>query len=443
MIGNILIVDDEPSALKLLKDILMAECHHVRPFNNGELALRSVEIEPPDLILLDVRMPEINGFEVCRRLKEKTQFKDIPVIFISGASDMDDKIQAFKVGGVDYITKPFQKEEVIARVKTHVALHQTLQEVKRVAEALDKSEKSLKMAQSVAHLGHWECNLSDCNFYWSDETFRILGYAPQKMPASYDSFLQHVHPDDKARVMSVLNQALAGKNFEIEYRVILPDGEVRVIHGKGELIVGEQSKIIGTIQSLPECDQIAMLGVIQDITERKKLEWQLEELANTDYLTGCANRRHFMQRASQEFLRARRYGSDLSVLMLDLDHFKIINDKYGHEAGDTTLKKFVARCNVTLREVDLIGRIGGEEFAIMLPETRSDQAVEVAKRICQSIAVEEVLLRDQEPIHFTVSIGVANMIEDDAQFDAILKRADQALYQAKHEGRNRVVCTAS
>lgn len=440
MIGNILIVDDEPSSLKLLHDILVMKGLHVRTCNNGELALRSVELEPPDLILLDIRMPKMDGFEVCRHLKEKTELQDTPVIFISGATDVEDKVQAFQSGGVDYITKPFQAEEVVARVETHLALHQTLKELKRFTEALDKSEKSLKIAQSIAHLGHWEWDVSNSDFNWSDETFRILGYSPQNMPVSYETFLQNVHPEDKARVVNILNQALEGKSFELEYRIVLPNGEMRVVHGKGEVLLGEKPKLVGTVQCLPEHDQIMMLGVIQDITARKKLEWQLEELANTDYLTGCANRRYFLQRAEQEFLRTRRYGGDLSVLMLDLDHFKNINDQYGHEAGDITLKQFVAHCNATLREVDLIGRLGGEEFAILLPETASCQAIEVAKRICQLIASEEILLPSQEIIRFTVSIGVANIDNKDAQFDTILKRADQSLYQAKHEGRNCVIC---
>lgn len=213
MIGSVLIVDDESGSLKLLKDILMGECHHVRAFNNGELALRSVEIEAPDVILLDMRMPEMNGLEVCQRLKEKPHLRDIPVIFISGASDVEDKMRAFQAGGVDYITKPFQKEEVIARVKTHVSLNQTLQELKRVAEALDKSEKSLKMAQSIAQLGHWEWHLETGEFYWSEEMFHILGFEFQDIPTSYEAFLQRVHPDDRESVEEYLNQALLGKNF--------------------------------------------------------------------------------------------------------------------------------------------------------------------------------------------------------------------------------------
>lgn len=442
MIGSVLIVDDESGSLKLLKDILTSECHHVRAFNNGDLALRSVEIEAPDVILLDIRMPEMNGFEVCQRLKEKSHLKDIPVIFISGASDVEDKIRAFQAGGVDYITKPFQKEEVVARVKTHVALNQTLQELRRVAEALDKSEKSLKMAQSIAQLGHWEWHLETGEFYWSEEMFHILGFASHDVSTSYDAFLQCVHPEDKESLEQNLKNALAGKNFESEYRICLPNQDVRVVHIKGD-IIKQQPKLIGTIQYLPEQHQVTMIGVMQDITERKKLESELMRQANTDCLTGCASRRHFLECANQEFARIQRYGGEMSVLMFDLDHFKVVNDKYGHQSGDIVLKKFVQVCRHMLRDVDVIGRIGGEEFAAILPETGHVQAMEVAKRLCLSFAGTPILLEGHDAVHFTVSIGVASLLKNDSQFDLLLSRADKALYQAKHEGRNRVVCVDS
>lgn len=441
MISNILIVDDETSALKLLKDILTGEGHRVRPFNNGELALRSAEAEAPELILLDIRMPNMDGFEVCRRLKENPKLKDIPVIFISAAADLEDKIRAFQAGGVDYITKPFQKEEVVARVKTHAMLNHSLQEMKRIADALLKSETSLRMAQSIAHLGHWEWAAASGQFYWSEEAYRIFGLEPQSCPTNFEAFLQAIHPDDRDRVTGCLGQMSSKEECEMEYRIVLPNGETRVIHGKGQAVNlgGDQPpKMIGTFQLLPQHDQATMLGVIQDITERKKLEAELEKQANTDFLTGCASRRHFLGHAEQEISRIHRYGGALSILELDLDHFKTINDQYGHLTGDLTLKKFVEVCRRLLREVDLIGRLGGEEFAILLPETDGAEAFEVAQRLCQAIESAKVTVPGQAPIRFTTSIGIASLTKDDTHIDTMLNRADKALYQAKREGRNRV-----
>jgi len=441
MISNILVVDDEPAALKLLKDILSTEGFRVRLFNNGGLALRSVEAEIPELILLDIRMPGMDGFEVCRRLKSSEKLKDIPVIFISAAVDLEDKVKAFQAGGVDYIVKPFQREEVIARVRTHVALNQSLRELKSVAESLRKSEASLKMAQAIAHLGHWEWDAQAGHFYWSEEACRIFGLEPQTCPATHESFLQAIHPDDRERVACCLSRLSDQERCEMEYRIVLPSGEIRVLHGKGQAVnLGgdRQPKILGTVQPLSQHDQVTMVGVIQDITERKKLEWQLEQQANIDFLTGCACRRHFLEHAGQEISRLRRYGGELSMLMLDLDHFKTINDQYGHAVGDLALKKLVEVCLMLLREVDMIGRLGGEEFAIMLPETDSQHALEIARRLCLAVEAVEIPVPLQTALRFTTSIGVASLAASDTCIESLLNRADQALYQAKHEGRNRV-----
>jgi len=446
MISNIIIVDDETSALKLLNDILTAEGHRVRPFDNGELALRSAEAETPNLILLDIRMPGMNGFEVCRQLKVKPHLAEIPVIFISAAADLDDKVHAFQAGGVDYITKPFQKEEVIARVKTHVMLNQSLLEMTRIAEALRKSEASLKMAQTIAHLGHWEWHAATGDFNWSEETYRIFGLDPQSCQPTYQTFLQAIHPEDRERASNCLAQ-LADKEYcDVEYRVMLAKGEVRVVQSKGQVVrfgANQETKVFGTVQTVPQQPDTTTMGIIQDITERKQLEWQLEQQANTDYLTGCASRRYFLEHAEQEMLRVQRYGGKVSMLMLDLDHFKTINDRYGHHAGDLTLQKLVAVCHHHLRSVDLFGRLGGEEFAIMLPETDCVRAREVAQRLCVSIAAAEVLLQEETSLRFTTSIGVACVSNNDMHIDTVLNRADQALYKAKREGRNRVCVESS
>ncbi len=445
MSGTILIVDDDSGALKLLKDILTAEGYETRPFNNGELVLRSVIVEKPELILLDVRMPDMNGFEVCSKLKENELLKDIPVIFISAASDMEDKVKAFQAGGVDYITKPFQWEEVIARVKTHLALSHATQEIKETAKKLRKSEASLKMALTIAQLGYWEWNVHTGQVTCSEVAGRIIGLAPNDLLLNLEAFLQIVHPDDRERVANHINQVLEGVNsLDIEYSIILPDGSVRIVQGKGEIAYSEDEmpeRIIGTIQEIPEHEHTKMLGVILDITDRKKMELMLEEAAYTDSLTGADTRRHFQELAEQELALVRRYGGQLSVFMLDLDHFKSVNDEHGHHSGDLVIMKLVYVCRVVLREVDVIGRWGGEEFVVLLPKTGAEQALEVAERLRQAIASTEVPL-ENKVIHFTTSIGVATLKEEDANIDLLLRRADQALYEAKNSGRNKV-CVAA
>lgn len=180
------------------------------------------------------------------------------------------------------------------------------------------------------------------------------------------------------------------------------------------------------------------VAMVENITERKQLQHNYEHMAQIDYLTGLANRRHFMQQAETELARALRYGGALSLLMLDLDNFKLINDNHGHRTGDRVLQTFSELCQSTLREADLIGRLGGEEFVIMLPETGISEAIEVAERLRKMTADASIPLEGDQALQFTVSIGVAAMNDLYTHIDALLQKADQALYKAKEEGRNRV-----
>ncbi|MBP1771643.1 MAG: diguanylate cyclase, partial [Holophagaceae bacterium] len=166
---------------------------------------------------------------------------------------------------------------------------------------------------------------------------------------------------------------------------------------------------------------------------------KLEQEARTDPLTGCANRRHFLQKATQEFARLQRYGGELAVFMLDLDHFKAVNDRFGHAAGDATLVALAKTCTAILRLEDVVGRWGGEEFVVLLPETGHDRAVEVAERLCGAVAATPIAPPGGPPFHVTASLGVASWSLGDTDVDVILGRADRAMYEAKHAGRNRVV----
>jgi len=184
--NTILVVDDTPIMLKLLANILQNAGYGVRSAISGELALHAAASDPPDIVLLDIRMPGMDGFEVCKRLKEDARLKDIPVIFVSAAVDMEDKVRAFREGGIDYITKPFQKEEVLARVKTHVALSRYIQEIKTTTEALRKSEEKLKIVQSIARLGYWEWDSKSGQFTCSEEIYQILNLASPMTTSSQE-----------------------------------------------------------------------------------------------------------------------------------------------------------------------------------------------------------------------------------------------------------------
>jgi len=178
--------------------------------------------------------------------------------------------------------------------------------------------------------------------------------------------------------------------------------------------------------------------IYRDISAQKEAQNALERLARTDTLTGLSNRRHFMELAASELNRTVRYGGELSLLMMDLDHFKSVNDRYGHHVGDLVLQSLSSVCGATLREIDAVGRIGGEEFAVVLPQTDGSRAFVVAERLRKAIMDTPLALRDGTAVHFTVSIGVATLMGDQTDLDGLLACADKALYAAKNGGRNRV-----
>jgi diguanylate cyclase (GGDEF)-like protein/PAS domain S-box-containing protein len=232
-----------------------------------------------------------------------------------------------------------------------------------------------------------------------------------------------------------------------EYRSAFVDLNERVIQGETGTLEFEIVGLKGgrrwlETHAVPMRDvngQIAgVLGVTRDATQRKQVEQELKQLAQTDSLTHLANRRYFLALADQELSRVQRYGGTLSVLMVDIDFFKKVNDTYGHKAGDTVLQCFAGVIKEALRGVDAVGRVGGEEFAAVLPQTDSEHAVEVAQRLCNMTAALNVVLDPQRSLHFTVSIGVSTFSGTNASIETLLNHADQALYQAKSTGRNRV-----
>ncbi len=200
---------------------------------------------------------------------------------------------------------------------------------------------------------------------------------------------------------------------------------------------------INMVPLFDEYGNLAYYAAIErDLTEHKKLQAQLESMATIDSLTGMANRQAFLQRAKNEFNRARRYSRPLTVVMIDIDHFKAINDQYGHATGDEVLRQISDICQRSLRGTDFMGRVGGEEFVLLLPDTAHSSAYHVAERMRTHLSETPVELENGISLNITASFGVASMNEHDRDLDNVLERADEAMYHAKHEGRNQVKSAA-
>ena len=257
---------------------------------------------------------------------------------------------------------------------------------------------------------------------WNQAAEVLLDAPDESMP--HKSVLDAICKEDHPLVSAMMQEALAKGYAEAEARLAQKTGDFRWCFLSARRVdIAGKSYLVGT-------------GL--DVTERKQLERELERQARTDFLTGIPNRRHFLDLADLESARAHRYGRPFSVLMLDLDLFKSVNDRYGHRVGDLALQKVVEVCRQILREVDVIGRLGGEEFGIMLPETDAEQALQVADRVRQAIAAASVELPNGGSVAITASVGVATYCDVDSGFESVLSRADRALYEAKRLGRDRV-----
>ncbi len=277
--ATILIVDDTPDNLRVLIDLLEASGFETRVATNGRDAVRIAELVRPSVILLDILMPEMDGFETCTRIKANPDTADIPVIFLSALADTDNIVRGFEAGGVDYITKPFRREEVLARLRAHVTIRSQQEELRALNRrlnreveqrtqttiALAESEERLNEAQSLADMGSWRWDTAADETVWSENMYRLLGYTPGEAPASIDGFRKHVHPDDLNKVSTVINTCIHKKNsFQVEYRFFRVDGEERYARAVGEVACG--------IDARP----VQIHGTFQDITEQKRREKELK-----------------------------------------------------------------------------------------------------------------------------------------------------------------------
>ncbi|PKL77274.1 MAG: diguanylate cyclase response regulator, partial [Candidatus Melainabacteria bacterium HGW-Melainabacteria-1] len=339
MSGYLLLVDDNPQNLQLLIAILKEKGYQIRPANSGVRALDMIAQEAPEMVLLDINMPEMNGYEVCRRLKVNETTADIPVLFISANDETIDKLKAFAAGAVDYITKPFQEAEVLARIDTQLTI---LRQRRQLESVLNSSLDGIVAYRAVR----------DPQGKIRDFSWMLLNPAAAKM-------------------LGKSRQELAGQLLTSHFPAVIESGifadYISVVESGHSLDKEIYLKAFGKwVHMLAVRLEDGLAVTFRDTTERKELELALARMAELDGLTGLANRRMFDAALAREWKRSARLGQPLSLLMCDIDHFKRYNDSCGHLEGDSCLIQVAQAIGQSARRPgDLAARYGGEEFALL------------------------------------------------------------------------------
>lgn len=307
-----------------------------------------------------------------------------------------------------------------------VTIWHDITELIRAKEELQKSAAEIEDLYENAPCGYHSLDVNGVFIRMNHTELKWLGYRPEEVIGKMR--FSDLLSSDEIEVFRERFTSFKEKGYvhNLEYNLIRKDGSTFPV-------------LLSATAIYDDADCYVMSrGTLFDLTERKKLESELKRQARIDMLTGLNNRRHFIELAEQQIAGAKRHDTPLSLLMLDLDNFKLINDNYGHHAGDCALQKLGEVCRHILREIDIVGRFGGEEFAALLPETTCEQALKVAERLRAAVERSRVQLDHDNFIYFTVSIGVFSCEALDADIDTMLKRTDAQLYKAKHAGRNKV-----
>lgn len=412
---TILIVDDEPQNIHLLGQTLRDE-YQILVATSGQQALEKLKEQPhPDIILLDVHMPDINGFEICKQVKTNPKTRDIPVIFVTAKDSEANEKEGLEIGAVDFIAKPFNNAIVLARVKAHLSLQNQKLQIKHNEALLKATLEATKDGIAVFN--------NEGQLLLLNKNFIDMWHFPEEVLKSQDKekFLayglsQLVDGDLRRPKIEQLWQSNKTESDLLE----LKDG--RIFSRYSEPLVQDDFKV-GRVVSYT------------DISEQKKLESKLRELSVTDPLTGLYNRRKLNEILHDEFDRAKRYHHHIAVLMIDIDHFKAFNDSYGHDQGDRILTMMTRNMKQHFRNVDWCCRFGGEEFSVIMPDSDLPGVLDAAERFRCEIAEMEC-----DGLKITISIGVSvlSQLQDDDVAEELIILADKALYQAKADGRNRV-----
>ncbi len=450
MSARILVIDDVDVNVKVLEAKLSSEYFHVLSAHDGMAALAVAQREHPDLILLDVMMPRMDGFETCRRLKADPRTSDIPVVMVTALSEPSDRVRGLEAGADDFLTKPVNDIALFARVRSLVRLRRMMEEWRHREDVYGKFNSLFEKEQAPENNGPARILL------WEESAFAGARIAEMLTPIASET----IRP-------SRVEELVECCDANVELVILSMAGKVDALRVVSQLRANETSRLV-PILLIADPDELPRLAKGLDLgatdylvrpldrneliarartqVRRKRLQDRLQEnyqkslaLALTDSLTGLYNRRYLSAHLDGLLARVAEGAKGPSLLIFDIDWFKRVNDNHGHAAGDAVLKEVTNRISRNVRGFDLVARYGGEEFVVVLPETPLQIATVVAERLRATIGDKPIEVGDPAvPLSVTISIGVAVTRDVDETPDTLLQRADEALYAAKNGGRNCV-----
>jgi diguanylate cyclase (GGDEF)-like protein len=425
--NRLLIVDDDPLIRLLARERLGAEGFDVVEASGGSAGVEAFFTLRPDLVLLDVEMPDLDGFGVCKEIRDSAAGRHVPILILTGRNDLKSIERAYQAGATDFVSKPLNWLILAHRIRYMLRAGESFLAVRSQQVRLDE-------VQQHARLGSWELDLRTGLLTTSRALRSLVGLGDEIGPP-LERLLGLVHPEDKPALEREGAAAIRNRDgFSLEHRILARDGSERIVHTQARVRTGAHD----------EC--LALEGFTQDVTERRRIEEQVRMLAFSDSLTGLANRAAFKLHLEKAIQRAGRAEKTLGILYLDLDDFKRVNDTLGHTAGDQLLRLVADLLVGCVRERDVVARdlngvpqakvsrLGGDEFTILLEGlTDASDASLVAERVLEAIG--RPVFIDGHEIRTAASVGIAIWPHDGADMEALLRNADAAMYHAKGLGR--------
>lgn len=450
MSARILVVDDNPLNVKLLMARLGREYYSVTSAASGMEALDKMRAAPPDLVLLDVMMPEMSGFDVCIQIRKDPKIRHIPVIMVTALSDVQDRVYGLEAGADDFLSKPINDLVLLARVRSSLRLKMLMDEWRLrqqtgLSLGLNENDDTADLIQTpkprvLLLSDNTQENKIICEAlpYDIDIVNTPDDYLPLTAKNNYDLMMLNLY-NSAGDVLPLCPALRSQENTRHTPILLLAESSDVDLVTKG-LDLGASDCVLRPLEVSELTARVRTQIKHKRSYDRLKSNYSASlSLALTDPLTGAFNRRYLESHLPTLWERCRGLNHPFCLLMVDADHFKKINDSYGHTAGDNVLKEIVRRISQNVRVHDFVARMGGEEFLVALPETDLETATLIAGRLRSKIA-DHLFEIDKASFSATVSIGVAEMRpETNETIAQAIDRVDKALYVAKAEGRNKVV----